>query len=303
MNDGAPVIHSGGFAGTLEETACPTCRPAPPPRRLYLSAEGIGYWRCPQCQIEYASPRFDEASLLRIYENAAFLIDKSAHENWTHAQWQRQGGRDWRVPHLKVALVKKYAGAHARVLDVGCATGVFCRAGLDEGLRCEGIDVSKMLTDIARDVVKVPVQQIDVEHFDPPYRFGGIVIWDVLEHLYDPGRVLRACHRLLEPGGFIFAQVPNHRGVSNTIKALTSRLGLKRKGYSHFGFPHHVYSFDKKSLTAMLAAAGFATRHFESWSHLYKDGATGAYAGFLIALTKKYCLTDYIIVVARKSPD
>ena len=291
----------GDFEGRLEEVSCPICQPPPPPRLIFRTREHIGIWQCPGCRILYASPRFDEPSLLRIYENEAFMLDTSAYEHWSRESWAARNDRTWIVPNLKVQLVKRFLAPGDRVLDVGCATGEFCLAALSGGLKSEGIDVSEMLTDIARDVLKAPVRRIDVESFFPDYRFQGIVIWDVLEHVYDPVRTLRACHRLLEPGGYLFAQVPNSRGLSNALKSLACRAGVRNGDYRHFGFPYHVYSCNRTSLSALMHAAGFEAFHFESWPARLKDGRRGAFVDLLVSAARTYCLSDYIIVVARKT--
>jgi SAM-dependent methyltransferase len=237
---------------------------------------------------------------LEIYENESFFFDKSVYDRWSRESWQASGDRSWIVSNLKVRLVKRFVCEGARILDVGCGTGEFCLAAAQGGLKCEGIDVSRMLTDIARDVLKVTVHQVAVEDFHPGHKFEGMLIWDVLEHLHDPVRVLKACAGLMEDGGYLFAQVPNSSGISNSIKSSANRLHLRRANYRHFGFPYHVYFFNKPSLTRLMRAAGLDVVHFESWSHLHKDGKSGLVSDLVISVTKKYCLSDYIVAVARK---
>ncbi len=84
------------------------------------------------------------------------------------------------------------------------------------------------------------------------------------------------------------------------LKALLSRAGLKKSGFKHFGFPWHVYSFDYKSLTIMLDKAGFQPVLFEAWSHLKKEGRRGLAARVAIDIVKRFCLSDYLVCVARK---
>ena len=290
----------GNFQGRLVDASCPICIPAPLPKLIFKRREGIGIWLCPGCKILYASPRFDEPSLLQIYENESFFYDKSIYANWTYDSWKQRGGRNWTVPQLKTKIVKRFLCEGDRVLDVGCATGEFCLIAMKNGLISEGIDISKMLTDIACRVLKVPAQRIDIQDFNPGHKFKGIVIWDVLEHLHQPVRGLQACNRLLEPGGYLFAQVPNSRGFSNSFKSLASRLGLRKNNYGHFGIPYHLFSFNKTSLTELMKAAGLKVVHSESWSHFYKNGIAGFFTDPIIRIAKRYCLSDYIVVVARK---
>jgi len=292
-------LKASNFEGYLEEVTCPICSPPPDPIKIYETTDGIGIWECPDCSILYASPRFDEPSLHKIYDNE-FFFDKSKFDNWTIDKWKNSGGRDYIVPHLKVNLVKQFINDQSRVLDVGCSTGEFCLAANMNGLNCEGIDVSKMLSDIARDVLKLPIHHKKLEDFYPETPYKAVVIWDVLEHLYDPIETLKACNRILEPGGYLFAQVPNLAGLSNRFKSIKCRSGIKDNNYGHFGFPWHLFSFNKRSLSKMMKTVDFQPLHFESWSHLYKDGHSGVCNNLMISTIKKYCLSDYIIIVAQK---
>ncbi|MBA2502728.1 MAG: class I SAM-dependent methyltransferase [Pyrinomonadaceae bacterium] len=299
VRSGKEVVAFGNFEGTLEEASCPVCRPAPPPRLLFRTKHDIGFCQCAGCETIYASPRFDEPSLLEIYENENFK-DLSFYENFSFENWERDRDRTWIVSNLKVQLVKKYLHDGDRVLDVGGGVGEFCAVAAKSDLRCESIDASKQLTDIGRRLFGARVQQAEVEDFDPGYKFKGIVIWDVLEHLYDPVRVLRNCYRLLEPGGYLFAQVPNSGGFTNKLKAFACRAGLSNNEFKHFGFPYHVYFFNRRSLTRLMAAADLEAIHFESWSRFMKDNKGGALTRAFDSVMRKNCLWDYVTVIARK---
>jgi hypothetical protein len=88
--------------------------------------------------------------------------------------------------------------------------------------------------------------------------------------------------------------------VSNRLKSFACRHGLSKNDYGHFGVPYHLYFFDRRSLGDLVGAAGFDARHFESWSRLLKDGKRGALTDIVIAMTRTYCVSDYISVVAQK---
>ena len=57
------------FSGRLENVTCPICENPPAPRLIHKRSDGIGFWQCPDCDVQYASPRFTQGSLLEIYEN------------------------------------------------------------------------------------------------------------------------------------------------------------------------------------------------------------------------------------------
>lgn len=294
-----PVRKFGAFSGVLEDTCCRVCGSDTPGRPIYKSKEGIGYFCCKTCRLMYASPRFTEDSIQRIYETAEFA-DFSLFENWTYDGWRQGRDRTYNVEREKVSVVSRYLPVGARVLDVGCGTGLFVLETARRGYRCEGLEPSAMLARVGRETLGIAVTNKDIYDFRPDHKFEGIVIWDVLEHLYDPVAVLRRCAALMKDGGFLFAQVPHYRGVSESYKTILCRLGLRRS-FKHFGFPWHVYSFDRTSLTYLMKQAGFEPLLFESWSHLLKDGKSGPVSRLVISLSKRLCLSSYLLCVAQKA--
>jgi SAM-dependent methyltransferase len=293
-------IQIGGFSGSLEEVSCPICADPASPGLVFKTSDGIGIWQCPECGIMYASPRFTEDSLLSIYDNEAFA-DLSTYESWSYERWKKENwNRSYTTQQLKSELVARFLSSGDRILDVGCGTGLFCLEGEKRGFRIEGIDPSRMLTEIGQRVLRVSVRQGLLGDFDPGYRYRGIVVWDVLEHVYSPAELVKRCRLLMEDGGYLFVQVPNYEGLSNRWKTLLCRTGLKKTDFKHFGFPWHLYAFNRNSLGALLRKGGFRPFMFESWSHLLKDGTGGFLSKIIIETSKRFCLSDYITCVACK---
>ncbi len=292
-------VRFGPFVGDLENAYCPSCGDAAPKSLIYRGNDRIGYYRCKMCSLMFASPRFTEESMLAIYENESFA-DMAPFRDWSYDRWIARADRTYVTTIEKVALVKRFIPGGSRILDVGCAMGLFVLEAGRMGFKAEGIEPSCMLSEVAVNALGVRVENCLIEDFSPPHRFDGIVLWDVLEHLYDPIRVLMKCNDLLCGGGYLFIQVPHSAGLSNMFKALLSRAGLKKSGFKHFGFPWHVYSFDRKSLSVMIGKAGFQPVRFEAWSHLKKEGRSGLVAKVAINIIRRFCLSDYIICVARK---
>jgi SAM-dependent methyltransferase len=290
----------GPFEGSIEKASCPLCTDRNCSTQLiFKNIDGIGFYRCLYCNLMFASPRFTEDSMLKIYENEAFA-DLLMYDKWSYESWVQDKDRSYNIEQQKILLVKKYLPEKSRLLDVGCGTGLFVLEANKNGFLCEGIEPSIRLSRIGSNVLKIQVSTIQIENYNPTYKFNGIIIWDVLEHLYDPVRVVRRCRELLEPDGFLFLQVPNHKGISNLYKTQLCCLGLKKNNFKHFGFPWHVYSFDKKSLSILSDLAELKPVFFESWSHLLKDGKKDSLSQVIINLVKQGCLSDYIVCVAQK---
>jgi 2-polyprenyl-3-methyl-5-hydroxy-6-metoxy-1,4-benzoquinol methylase len=99
-----------------------------------------------------------------------------------------------------------------RILDVGCASGLFLNLALNEGWSGAGLEPSETLSRKAQAVFKdrAEIQPRTLEQAAlPPHSFDVITLWDVLEHVPLPVIFLQQCHLLLKPGGHLFLNVPN----------------------------------------------------------------------------------------------
>jgi 2-polyprenyl-3-methyl-5-hydroxy-6-metoxy-1,4-benzoquinol methylase len=136
-----------------------------------------------------------------------------------------------------------------RVLDAGCATGDFVNAG---GSRYEmwGLDVSAHATGLARArnpscAHRILTGFVEEQSFEPA-SFDAIVMWDVVEHLWDPRQVLSRLVELLRPGGSLFLSTPD-------IGAWTAKLMQRR--WAFMTPPEHLGFFSRRSLAHLLEQA------------------------------------------------
>jgi SAM-dependent methyltransferase len=137
------------------------------------------------------------------------------------------------------------------VLDIGCGDGLFFDA-LREFGQVEGVEPEASLLDPAgrwRSAIRaVPFD----ERFQPPHRFGLVLLLDVLEHLEDPAAALRQAVSLLAPGGVVLITVP-------AFQALWTR---------HDDLNHHRRRYSRSQFAALAREAGLrigSSRYFFQW--------------------------------------
>lgn len=138
----------------------------------------------------------------------------------------------------------------AKLLDVGCGAGDFMTVAASLGYQVEGIDVSDASARICTQKgLKARAGDFLTDSFD--HNFDVITMWDVVEHLQDPGAFLERARSLLADDGYIFAKIPSFGNLSvqlsNRVPAAAGAL---------LGAPGHVQYFTRQSLGTLLERKG-----------------------------------------------
>ena len=154
-------------------------------------------------------------------------------------------------------LVDELPRPAGRVLDVGCGEGATAEALRAAGATwISGIEVVAEAAAAAAErydevVVGDALEMVDA--VDGP--FDTIVCYDVLEHLVDPGALLRRLHGLARPGAWLHVSVPNARHYSLTLDLVVRGTF----GYAEYGHRDstHLRWFTRGDMTRLLAAGGW----------------------------------------------
>lgn len=151
---------------------------------------------------------------------------------------------------------------HAEVLDVGCGNGVISRSLGAKGFNVKGIDISEKTIEKARalnQLSNVKFEVVSAEQLVADgHRYHAVICSEVLEHLHDPGKLLRTLHQCLHPDGILIVTVPNGRGarevlVTKPIIALQKKNNwmwrLMKKIKSSLGYKGTTAQSDADDLT------------------------------------------------------
>lgn len=123
---------------------------------------------------------------------------------------------------LRLDYIDQYAGLLGKtVLDVGCGGGILSESMSVRGARVTGIDLAAKSLKIAKlhlleSGAQVDYQCIAVEQLaaQQPAGFDVVTCMEMLEHVPDPGSVVRACATLVKPGGWVFFSTLNRNAKS-----------------------------------------------------------------------------------------
>ena len=138
-----------------------------------------------------------------------------------------------------------------RLLDVGCSSGAFLHTAREMGVRGVGVEPSIEAANAAR-AAGLEVYQGFLEELPlAAESFDVITLFEVVEHLRAPLSVLRACHRLLRPGGVIFLKTGNTSSWTVRIqKGKWHYFDIRKHG-------GHVSFFTPHSVAVLAGRSGF----------------------------------------------
>lgn len=178
----------------------------------------------------------------------------------------------------RVNLVSKFV-KKGKMLEIGSATGVMLKLFAKKGWDALGIEPSGS----SQEAKKKGLRVLNVKFEDsklPRDYFDLVVLNHTLEHMDNPGQVLKKINTFLKEGGVIFIDVPN-------FGSLSSKLLGKRWPYL---LPlEHKSQFTEKSLGELLKDNGFEVLHWESRSGIFE------YANPLKEIKRRRFLLDILL--------
>jgi SAM-dependent methyltransferase len=134
------------------------------------------------------------------------------------------------------------------LVDVGCSSGDRLSAMRETGLAPAGVDISSA-ADYARRRTGLDVRRGTLEdaRFEAE-RFRAATLYNVLEHVHDPRRLLAELRRVLAPRGWLAVQVPNRA-------SLQARLFGSR--WAALDVPRDLYYYTWRLVVRLLESEGF----------------------------------------------
>lgn len=154
-------------------------------------------------------------------------------------------------------IARREVGPIESLLDVGCGIGGFVGYAASQGLRAIGSDVS------SEAVAEAKRQGLDVHLADdldtrvPDGSLDALTMWDVVEHLVDPARVLEQVVPKVRPGGALLFETPD--GAFPVRKVLLGLNAATRGAVDLTGpmyYWQHKEYFTEAGMRALLDRVG-----------------------------------------------
>ena len=164
------------------------------------------------------------------------------------------------VDRLRIYLVgltiKRYMPKRSEleVLDLGCGYYASYLRAMHSRLR-SGTGIDYRVSEEVRQLPRLRFIEDSIESALPRLaeeQFDFVLFISVLEHVWDPLRCLRECHRVLKKGGLIMINVPTWF-AKPVLEVSAFRLGTSPLNEME---DHKMY-YDKRTLWPLLVQAGF----------------------------------------------
>jgi len=227
--------------GAKHERPCPICGSAGAenwlraPDRFHGRRELFQLLRCWSCSLVWLKDPPAPAEMSFHYGSDYDRLIASAGESSPERWHGRQG----------TLLRYKTGGA---LLDLGCSSGSFLETLMGPSWKLHGIEMSEVAAKKAQ--AKTGAQIFIGDILEAPYpaaTFDAITCFDVLEHVYEPQKVMAKVQEWLKPDGIFYVLVPN-------IDSAEARLF----GTYWYGLelPRHISHFSPACLRRVAMSVG-----------------------------------------------
>jgi len=188
-------------------------------------------------------------------------------ESW----WDQNG--DFKPLHVINPLRASYISEkinleNKNVLDVGCGGGLLCEAMFDQGAIVTGIDAAGPGIEVAK--IHSQKNNKNIDYFEKTAEelisekknyYDVVTCLEVLEHVPDPGHLVKNCVDLLKPGGFLFLSTinKNPRSWVTAIVGAEYIFNILPKGtheFSKFIKPSSLAKFVREANAELIETKG-----------------------------------------------
>lgn len=235
---------------------CPICRSSLL-QRVYEFSD-FSVLRCGACDNSWRSNMYDEEKIRDIYGGLEY-------ETNPYFSYDLQQVATLATPRMKnyqraLDYLESVTPAR-RLLDIGCGSGSFLALAQQRGWEPHGIEMSPGLSAACERNIGIRVASGRFEEVQLPANyFDVITMWDVIEHVIDPGFCVRKVNDLLRPGGIALFCTPDEESI-----LARAGLALYKSRYRYPALalhpPYHTYFFSRQGFIKLLRDNGLVVTH------------------------------------------
>lgn len=168
----------------------------------------------------------------------------------------------------RVEFALRFVPNSATVLDFGCGDGRVTKGMLAQAKKVIGIDISEQAVEVAKKFnnhADITYLHTTIEDFSSDLRFDAILMFEIIEHVFNPQLIFQKVNGLLKEKGVLMLSTPNFLRLTRRIKQLYGIRQIRMrmgKNPNKIGCDH-VREYTYGEVKAMLQEAGFDILAYE----------------------------------------
>jgi len=196
----------------------------------------IGLVKCAICGLVRAQLSLDENTLKKYYKKNYFFGDE-------YSDYFAERKALERNFESRLTKLDHYIDVNkSKIIEVGCAYGFFLKMLDDRGAKAIGYDVSRDAIKYAKQILKLDARLNDFVR-SKDHNVDCVCMWDVIEHLPNPGEVVAKAGSILKKGGILTL-------TTGDIGSLLAQIQGRNWRLIHP--PTHMFYFDRQTIGKLL---------------------------------------------------
>lgn len=242
------VISVKEKKGFIDINFCPIC--SSKDNSFEFEKFGVKILKCNSCTVRYVEKM--PIDILDVYSSEKFETEINSNiltdeqDNYKKERFGKE-----RANLINSCLENKNTPS---ILDVGCGSGWFLDLMKNNGMDVYGIEIVKPLNNLASKKLGVEIYNKLLED-SPENKYDVITMFDLIEHVKDPAKLLEETKKRLKPGGIAVVFTPNFDSLAISTMREVSTLVTPVE---------HLYYFTKNSIEVLAKRVGLSVCFFET---------------------------------------
>ncbi len=226
-----------------EKIICSLCGSAD--ADFFCEKKGFNLYKCKNCKLLFVFP---VPKLIDVYDDNYF---SGAERGFGYVDYDADKEPMISAFNYYIDLINNLGVSGGKLLDIGAATGFFMSIAKKRGFSVVGVELSDFAAKKGRenglDIVTGDLLNTNFEGES----FDVITMFDVLEHVPDPKKLIQEVSRIVRPGGLIIINTPDAESL--WAKVLGKRWQLIMP-------PEHINYFSPQNLSMYLEDVGYEVK-------------------------------------------
>ncbi len=195
--------------------------------------------QCKNCGFKFTNPRPNGVEIGKYYESEEYVSHSDSGKGIINFIYKKV--RNYTI-NKKIKLVNSFSKDQT-ILDIGCGTGAFLNACIENGWKIEGIEPSDGARNFAKSNYHLDLNPENKLASLANDSFSIITMWHVLEHVHLLNERIEELKRLLKKDGTIIIAVPNCNSYDAEYYS---------EFWAAFDLPRHLYHFTPDTMGKLL---------------------------------------------------